>query len=124
MQIEGIPEGWELVRVGKVNTGEFRVDAEGKASAYNSIQSTSANYVIIRKIETPKQWRPFANTAEAETMWDAKLQLKGCDATRLKVICLRETGCTIGPSWYTYQLAFEKFECIDGTPFGVEVTSG
>ena len=119
--IEGIPEDWELVRVGCPTNGEFYLGMNGQPIICNLVFHGYA-YLIIRKIEKPKQYRPFANAAEAETLWDAKLQFKGHDADRFRVTAIRSTGVTIGGSTYRYEEAFEQFECSDGTPFGVEVT--
>lgn len=47
MSIEGIPDGWELVRVGKVKPGEVRVAADGTPAEWSSVESDSANYVIL-----------------------------------------------------------------------------
>ena len=124
MQIEGIPDGWELVRVGKpVANVDWVVWIDGTPKLYQySQQLTASNWPIIRKVEKPKRYRPFANAAEAEVMWDAKLQFKGHDVDRFRVTAIRATGVIVGASWYSYEEAFERFECIDGTPFGVEVT--
>ena len=73
------------------------------------------------KIEKPKRYRPFANAAEAESLWDAKLQFKGFGVDRFRVTAIRDIGVTIGGSTYKYAEAFERLECSDGTPFGVEV---
>ena len=120
--IEGIPEGWELVRVGKPLVGEFFIDGlDGIHQAHD--ESHFYGCAIIRKVERPKQYRAFENAAEAETLWDAKLQFKGHDADRFRVTAIRSTGVTIGGSTYRYEEAFERLECSDGTPFGMEVTS-
>jgi hypothetical protein len=121
MTIEGIPNGWELVRIGKVRAPEYYVDDSGRIMQYKTGIYSAANYVVVRKIEKPKQYRPFANAAEAETLWDAKLQFKGHDADRFRVTAIRSTGVTIGGSTYKYEEAFERLECSDGTPFGIEV---
>ena len=129
MSIEGIPDGWEFVRVGRVKRGEFYVDWEGSAIDWNQTNESSyANYVIIRKIEKPKQFRAFANEREAEPFWDAKLRYKVSGNSKepgkamFRVNCIGEVDVGIAFSVYSYQTAFELFECIDGTPFGVEVT--
>lgn len=122
MNIEGIPDGWELVRIGRVKRGEFRLSNFGQPIHWeDSQESGSVNYVIIRKIKKPKRYRPFANAAEAEAFWDAKLQFKGLGVDRFRVTAIRATGVTIGGSTYKYAEAFERLECSDGTPFGVEV---
>lgn len=127
MQVEGIPDGWELVRVGKVKQGEFYVDNSG--APYKHVESTeshSANYVIIRKIEKLKRYRPFANAAEADSMWNAVLKFKfpefDEENSRFRVGYIASGRVGIGNQTYSYNEAIEIFECIDGTPFGVEVT--
>lgn len=126
MSVEGIPDGWELVRVGKCYPGEVRVDSEGKPAEWLQPPSMSANYVIIRKKD--KQYRPFANEKEAEPFWDAKLRYKESVKSKepgkamFRVNCIGDVDVGIAFSVYSYQTAFDLFECIDGTPFGVEVT--
>ncbi len=119
MQIEGIPDGWELVRFDYATDGERYLDGSGDIVHHLGAKPTQAKRLIIRKIE---KYRPFANTAEAEVMWDAKLQLKEHSDDKFRVTAIRVTGVVIGASWYNYEEAFERFECVDGTPFGVEVT--
>lgn len=62
MTIEGIPHGWELVRVGTPIKGvDWIVNADKQAAPCN-FETTLMNWVIIRK--KPKQYRAFANAAE------------------------------------------------------------
>ena len=122
MSIEGIPDGWELVRFDYATDGERYLSGDGEIRHHLCVKPTQAKRLIIRKVEKPKRYRPFANAAEAEVMWDAKLQFKGHDVDRFRVTAIRATGVIVGASWYSYEEAFERFECIDGTPFGVEVT--
>jgi hypothetical protein len=65
MKIQGVPEGYELVRIGIPKDGELylcgrRCDVE----EYNESTWYSSVYAIVRKIEKPKQYRPFANAEE------------------------------------------------------------
>lgn len=129
MQVEGIPEGWELVRVGKVKPGEFRVAADGTPAEWNSVESDSANYVVIRKIEKPKQFRPFANAAEYTPNWGKPVDWK-CGSLEhpdfFAVVASNpayvwvQFGTAI--ERFSWSLAFDKLRFSDGTPFGVEVT--
>ena len=132
MSIEGIPEGWELVRVGKVKRGEFIVDNSGRACEYDGFhESQSSNYVIIRKIEKPKQYRPFANAAEFEPhrdKWIKRGSKHDTEATRPEG-CFRVAAYNDHHYWTAegictpYMQAFDDGRCFeDGTPFGVEVT--
>ena len=77
------------------------------------------------KIEKPKRYRPFANAAEAEAMWDAVLKYKNPspdrEHSRYRIGFVSLGRVCIGLESYRYEEAFDVFECIDGTPFGVEV---
>lgn len=120
MKIEGIPEGWQLVRIGKVKPGEIRVDSEGKPAEWNSVESISANYVVIRKKD--KQYRPFANAAEFEPHRDKWLKLKSHADHRIKTHSYNDRKHYTGDVGDTWQTMFAEYEFEDGTPFGVEVT--
>lgn len=50
--VEGIPEGWELVRIGVVSVGEWFVDGLGKPSI--CCETTIGGCAIIKQIEPPK----------------------------------------------------------------------
>ena len=122
MSIEGIPDGWELVRFDYAANGEQYLTSDGDVTNHTNARLSGIKRLIIRKIEKPKRYRPFANAAEAEPLWDVvltKTQLKG---SRFRVNGTGALGVVIGQFSYSYQEAFELFECIDGTPFGVEVT--
>ena len=56
MKIEGIPEGYELVRIGSPNVGETVVFGDGSPGGV-STKCTTRNYVIIRKIEPACVWQ-------------------------------------------------------------------
>jgi hypothetical protein len=131
MQVEGIPDGWYFVRVGKVKLGEFYVNNEGFAREWTtSGESGFANYVVISKIEKPKRYRPFANAAEFEPHRDRWIMRGDRSDTEETTPsgCFRVAAYNDHHFWTTdgrtkdYAEALEdgkKFE--DGTPFGVEV---
>ena len=128
MQVEGIPDGWELVRIGRVKRGEFRLSNFGQPIHWeDSQESGSVNYVIIRKIKKPKRYRPFANAAEYRPFKDSWLfrvdefgkQLPG----EWRVSGFDDEGIWLCDNHHSYEKAFalgRRFA--DGTPFGVEVT--
>ena len=132
MTIEGIPDGWELVRVGNVRHGEFHLDGNGHPVKWNSaVTSEYANYAIIRKIEKPKQFRPFASAAEFEPFRDRWIQRSGKHDTpeTIPAGCFKVTAYndhhywTVDGSYTSYEQAFNDGKCFDdGTPFGIEVT--
>ena len=121
MSIEGIPEDWELVRVGKVKPGEVILGADGKPAEWISVESTSANYVIIRKKD--KQYRPFANAAEFEPHRDRWICHPNVKEKKFRIAAYDDNMIWSNDRGYQYSNLFESgtlFE--DGTPFGVEVT--
>lgn len=125
--IEGIPDGWELVRFDYANDGEFYIDGIGDIRNHLSVKPTQAKRLIIRKIEKPKQYRPFANAAEFEPFRDrwirrtynGDLSNAGC----FKFHAYDDIGVYDVGVHFTYQEMLEdgrQFD--DGTPFGIEVT--
>ena len=123
--IEGIPEGWELVRVGTPTNGEFYLGMNGQSIICNLVFHGYA-YVIIRKIEKPKTYRAFANAAEFEPYRDRwiKLLIAGSDGaySTYRVVAHDDWGVIFGGSKETYGNVFNRYVFDDdGTPFGVEV---
>lgn len=54
MKIEGIPDGWELVRIGKLLPSEWFINHLGEPKQNMSDCATNgANYPIIRRIPPP-----------------------------------------------------------------------
>ena len=124
MAIEGIPDGWELVRVGEVKNGEFFILSDGSIEQHDrdKVLRMNKNYVIIRKIEKPKQFRAFANAAEFEPHRDKwiKQKLENADH-RFKTQAYSNLMHYAGQDGEEWEAAFDYFEFEDGTPFGVEV---
>jgi hypothetical protein len=118
MTIEGIPDGWDLVRVGRPAIGDWFIDGDGDPTQaeidYGSF------WPIIR--EKPKQYRAFANAAEAEALLGQVLRLKVDHKHKFVVIGVTSHGVQVGLSHWSLQEAFDCFERLDGTPFGIEVT--
>ena len=123
MSIEGIPEGWQLVRVGKIKPGEVRVAADGKPAEWNSVESDSANYVVIRKIEKPKQFRPFANAAEflAHHLSGDYIDVGAGEFAKVQHCSDRGVWFSGDEDIQLYADAIADLKFRDGTPFGVEV---
>ena len=126
MTIEGIP-GWELVRVGQIFHGEHWVNNNGRAQRWDSDNpSISRNYVIIRKIEKPKRYRPFASAAEFEPFrdrWIKRSYIGGlCNEGCFKPQAYDDQGVfDIGEHFTYYEMFNEGRQFDDGTPFGIEV---
>ena len=123
MSIEGIPDGWDQERVGQIHPGEYWVNNYGDPQRWeNDHPSSSKNYVIIRKIEKPKQYRPYAKLIEAQPLVGEVLRFKVDHQSMGLFIGITSSGFQIGLSHWNPREAFDSFERLDGTPFGIEVT--
>lgn len=130
-KIEGIPDGWELVRFDYVNDGESYLGRHGEICLYVLSEPTQLKRLIVRKIEKPKRYRPFANAAEFEPHRDRwiKRSDKADTHETMPAGCFRVTAYNDHYFWTSaigatsYEKAFEDGKCFDdGSPFGVEVT--
>lgn len=128
-------EGWELVRVGKPIINVDCVVAEDGMPVLIDWVTDRRNWLIIRKIEKPKTYRPFANAADYVANrregfavdWNFKDSSPGCYA----VVSANDSFLWVAfgdvNTRFAWAQAFEKlmFRHIDNStsPFGVEVTS-
>ncbi len=125
-QIPGVPEGWIIERIGQpIFNVDHIIDTDGQPRLCD-YDSNYFNRVIIRKIEKPATYRPFANAREADQFWNASLRLAGVtgDAkdSRFRVTSIGRDGITTNAEFYSYEAAFYKFYVDDdGTPFGVRI---
>ena len=118
MKIEGLPEGYDIVRIGRPVDGELVLGWQKTVFVWDGHKSDVANHIIVRKIERPKQYRPFANAEEfkphREKWWK----------------WIEDTSGVFPPASYNEfshedetwidSFNFKVFE--DGSPFGVEVS--
>lgn len=126
MTIEGIPDGWELVRFDYANDGDAYLGGHGEILIHLSPRPTQVKRLIIRKIEKPKRYRPFANAAEFEP--HKKRWLTHPENTvigEFQVVEFNDNGiwCRGMDDLMPYKHAYKvglRFD--DGTPFGIEVT--
>ncbi len=128
-QIPGVPEGWELVRIGHPVIGvDCVINYNGDIVVFrgNPNVNSGANWPIIRKIEKPAKYRQFKGAGEADALWNAALRFRnphpGHENSRFRINTIGCDGIAIGLEFYSYGAAFSKF-CIDddGTPFGVRI---
>ena len=122
-----IPEGFEPIHKDilkcfrSVNYQEYYLK-NGKVKKWLYLDSATETYLILKKIEKPKEYRPCENVAEAERLWDKKIKFKGSGEDSIfRLNGIGSLGVFIGASYYSHREAFEQLECVDGTPFGVEV---
>jgi hypothetical protein len=125
-QIPGVPEGWELVRIGVPDMNDWLIGHEGNPVAQSSLkrQLLLRQYAIIRKIEKPAVYRPFKDAEEYLPHWGKPVRLK--DGTGFdSVVSTSRIGVYVaaGSSIIRHAMvdAFRLFEFADGTPFGVRI---
>lgn len=119
VKIEGVPEGWEIVRIGQAKRHEFYLDGCGEPRACRWDGETAMGCAIVRKIEPPK---PTYVPWTFDTC-PLGLVVKNKAATERGMITrVQEDALCIGGCWLNYQYFLEQFEQLDGTPCGtVEV---
>jgi hypothetical protein len=118
--VPGVPEGWELVGFRRLMFGDWYVGAAGKPERWELAAASVNTYAVIRKIEVPKQYRPFANAEEFKPHRDRwwRYAVGGDYMPQINPpIPYNELGVD-GATW---QQAFSGRVFDDGTPFGVEV---
>lgn len=120
-QIEGMPDGWRLMRIGTPNQGDYFINAHGTGELCVGGYE-ARGYAIIEKIERPKRYRPFANAAEFEPHRDRWFNPKSAPGQVMKTTAYNEHQVWIGDECITWQQMFEWYTFESGTPFGVEVT--
>jgi len=133
-RIDGVPEGWELVHaMRRVLKGEYFIDSDGAVELWDKSCESIFRYPIIRKIEKPAKYRPFANAAEFKPhrdRWarvikednDSCCDLEECVGDSLKIEAHSEDSACAPGGWLTYDEAFECFVFDDdGSPFGVRI---
>lgn len=122
-KIEGVPDGWRLVAMRKVKTGEWFIGTQGSVDLWRGTVDKESVYVyaVIEKIERPKQFRQFANAAEFEPHRDRWVRVM-VNGMLTKPISYTDDKLYIGDVWLYWGDAYSNLEFADGTPFGVEVT--
>ena len=113
--VPGVPDGWELVRItDDPKSGEFALEWPNRVVMVTDPDMWELA-VIVRKIEKPKRYRPFANASEFRPHRERWWRLKEESKDKFHP-----------PGYYSddtdWERSFEVLEFDDGTPYGVEVT--
>jgi hypothetical protein len=123
-QIPGVPEGWELVRIGVVHHGEWRLMDDKTIEQWDSKRSSSGWAVVLRKIEKPAAYRQFKDAEEYLPHWGKPVKYQdslGFDS----IISTSELGVYTAQGrmvqFFTMEQAFGFLTFADGTPFGVKI---
>ncbi len=124
--VPGVPDGWELVRVGVPDSEDWLIGHDGNPVAHCMLKRPLklAQYAIIRKIEKPAKYRPFANAEEFKAhplsggwvllgagVWGRVLSFSD------DYVSTSDTH----PDEYTWGDAFSDLLFDDGIPFGVRI---
>ena len=117
--VPGVPDGWELVEFRRGEIGEYVIDGDGKP--YMLLSRSVTFCAIMRKIEVPKKYRPFANGEEFKPHRDRWWRY-AVGGDYLPQINPPIPYNELGVDGATLQQAFDGRVFDDGTPFGVEVT--
>ncbi len=128
MKIKGVPEGWELVRLGSAKQGEWYMLEDGsvrcaKSDHFHRIEP------IIKKTEKPKRYRPFASAEEFKPhrdRWQTRKDRTDDDHQpgACRPVAYNDVGMWFPGTYTTYVDAFKSGRVFDddGSPFGIEVT--
>jgi len=126
-QIPGVPEGWELVAIRKPIKGDWYLDGYATIGQWTSDEPSPFIFDIIRKIEKPARYRPFANAEEYMPEADRKISRVTNDNQQMTGFA-RSTGCDslglwMGDVYCTWEEMLDRGHVFldDGTPFGVKI---
>ena len=120
--IPGLPDGWELVRiVDRPQIGEYALDRVNHPIMVMEPDAWDLG-VIVRKIEKPKRYRPFANAEQFKPFRDRWIRFSQ-SGVLYRITEYSDTGIAIGSEApWDYDAALASLVFDDGSPFGVEVT--
>ncbi len=117
-KIPGVPEGWELVRIDRPAKGDWFVDVAGLPREYLYEVNGGGVFPIIRKIEKPAKYRPFANAEEFRPHRDRWWYRDDKDCRRHFPPAGYSDQAHGGATW---KHRFDTCFFDDGTPFGVKI---
>jgi len=118
MALKGLPDGFEEVEVGIPKLGDWYLNAQ--VGPVQCKQEAKNAWLILRKIEKPKQYRPFANAEEFKPHCERWFFF---DDGVCKICRYDKHGIWIGGTYQfvSYAECHRSLTFDDGSPFGVEV---
>ena len=116
--IPGIPDGLEVIAFREAKYEETYLDDHGRVCRWTLPAESSGHYLIVRKIEKPKRYRPFENAEEFKPFRDRWWRYKSEKFTSRPPRGYDDCGWIGGDTW---ERLFDAIVFDDGTPFGVEV---
>jgi hypothetical protein len=118
-KIPGVPEGWELVAVRRARYMENYIWTSGMIVLWQERTESGFIVPIIRKIEKPATYRPFANAEEFKPHRDRWWYRDDKDGRRHFPPASYSDQAHGGATWkHRFETCF--FDD-DGTPFGVKI---
>ena len=118
--VPGVPEGYEVIEFRHARYDDIFLGTDGKAHTWkDKTRESSCGSPILRKIEKPKQYRPFTSAEEFKPHRDRWWRWKTTYSSQY--ICTHSFD-DFGHESRSWENSFESKEFDDGTPFGVEVT--
>ena len=121
--VPGVPEGWELVGIRKVRYMENYIWTSGYSSLWQDSEESDFVAPIIRKIEQPAKYRPFASADEFRPHRDRWTMHPNEPDKRFRPGDYNNDGVWgHDRRFYGYKNLFEGGALFDdGTPFGVRI---
>jgi len=120
--IKGIPEGYELARIGAPRRNEPYLTPRGQIDIAEG-NFEGCGYAVLRRIEKPKRYRPFANGDEflSHPLHNGWINIGTVGFT--KVCKFTDTNFWVHGETVTcrWEEGFEFIKFRDGSPFGVEI---
>lgn len=113
--VPGVPDGWELVALRGPCKGEWFIGVDGKPCQTD--RNSGQVWPIIRKIEQPARYRPFANAEEFKPHRDRWWTWKDDRSNTFPPAAYGRLGHH-SQSW---EDSFDRKVFDDGTPFGVRI---
>ena len=110
--VDGVPDGWEFVRIGRPVAGEWAIGGDGTPWQYNREKQSDEHWPIVRQVESGRI-RPSRMAAEEELMieverlrsWLKKIQTEAYKEKKPAVLewlaeqALIRTHCVTHPDW-------------------------
>ena len=115
--VPGVPEGWKLVAIRKARYMENYIWTSGYPSLWQDSEESDFVVPIIRKIEQPAKYRPFANAEEFKPHRDRWWTWKDDRANTFPPAAFGKSG----HHSHSWENSFDRKVFDDGTPFGVKL---
>jgi hypothetical protein len=119
MKIAGVPDGYELVRIGQAKYLDQYLGAFGDIFIWDEKLPSTSSHVILRKAERQKQYRPFTSAEEFKPHRDRWCMIGDSES---RVQNFTQDRVYFRDVKFTWEQAFVEITFDDGSPFGVEVS--